>query len=84
MTDKGYSCPCCNFLTLSESPPGTFEICPVCGWEDDDVQFNNPNFSGGANEENLLEARRNYKAFGASAKKHLKEVRAPLPEEIPD
>ena len=34
-----YACPCCGFLTLDEAPPGTFAICPVCFWEDDDVQF---------------------------------------------
>lgn len=81
--EKGYPCPCCGFLTLSESTHETFEICPVCNWEDDDVQFNNPNFFGGANLESLNEARKNYKQFGASSMKYIKDVRAPLPDEIP-
>lgn len=77
------SCPCCGFLTLSEETHETFEICPVCNWEDDDVQFNNPDFRGGANQESLNEAKENYKKFGASAQKYIKAVRAPLPDEIP-
>lgn len=81
--EKGYPCPCCGFLTLSEDTRETFEICPVCNWEDDDVQFNNPNFRGGANQESLNKARENFKKFGASAQKYIKQVRAPLPDEIP-
>mgnify|MGYP001592085601 CR=1 FL=1 len=52
-------------------------------WEDDDVQFNNPNFRGGANEESLNEAQQNYKKFAVSSIKYVKDVRAPLPDEIP-
>ena len=44
MSEK-YPCPCCEYLTYDASPPGTDEMCPVCGWEDDEVQFKNP-FSG--------------------------------------
>ena len=81
--NKGYPCACCGFLTLSEKPPGTFEICPVCFWEDDNIQFNNIDFKGGANVESLNEARQNFKKFGVSSLKFLKQVRPPLPEEIP-
>ena len=80
---KRYPCACCGYLTRSELNYGTFEICPICNWEDDDVQFNNPDFRGGANQESLNEARENYKKFGASAQKYIKAVRPPLPEEIP-
>lgn len=80
---KKFSCPCCGYLTLSELPPGTFEICPVCNWEDDDVQFNDINFKGGANEESLREARQNFKKYNVSSLKFLKQIRAPLPDEIP-
>lgn len=37
-----YPCVCCGFLTLAEPPPGTFEICSVCRWEDDNVQARDP------------------------------------------
>jgi hypothetical protein len=30
-----FHCPCCRYPTLSEQPPGTFEICGICDWEDD-------------------------------------------------
>jgi hypothetical protein len=78
-----YPCPCCGFLTIGEQPPGTFEICSVCFWEDDNVQFDDPDYAGGANKVSLNEARRSFAAFGAKSKEALKFVRKPLPEEIP-
>lgn len=56
--EKKFKCPCCNNVTLQAPPPGTYEICPVCNWEDDEYQYNNPNFSGGANKLSLNEAKR--------------------------
>lgn len=78
-----YPCPCCGYLTISEPPPGTFEICPVCRWEDDDVQFNDIDFRGGANENSLREARRNYKEFKCASIEYKNQVRAPHTDEIP-
>lgn len=77
-----FQCPCCRFKTLPERPPGTFYICPVCGWEDDDVQFRDPNNAGGANRVSLAEARRNYVQFGASTRDEIARVRAPRPDEV--
>ncbi len=81
--NKGYPCACCGFLTMSDAEPGTFEICPICFWEDDRVQFNDIDFTGGANEESLRQARHNFKKFGASSVRFLKQVRTPRPNEIP-
>lgn len=81
--ERGYPCPCCRYLTRSEPNYGTFEICPVCNWEDDYVQFNDPDFKGGANEESLTEARENFRKFSASSKKYIQEVRSPVSDEIP-
>lgn len=53
-----YPCPCCGFLTFGE-PPGSYEICDVCGWEDDHVQLAHPACRCGANGESLLEAQVN-------------------------
>ena len=50
-----YPCPCCGFASFSE-PPGSYEICTVCGWEDDHVQLRNPDMSGGANHDSLRAA----------------------------
>ncbi|MEH7657210.1 CPCC family cysteine-rich protein, partial [Bacillus velezensis] len=33
-----YTCPCCGYRTIEEEPPGTYEICNICYWEDDEVQ----------------------------------------------
>jgi hypothetical protein len=48
-------CPACGFLVVAGSY-GTYEICAVCGWEDDGVQLANPTSGGGANRESLVEA----------------------------
>ncbi len=82
MTDS-YPCPCCRFLTLSEKPPGTFEICPVCRWEDDYAQYNNPSLVGGANKVSLNQAQENYREFGAVSRDDVAFVRKPLVEEYP-
>jgi rubrerythrin len=49
-------CPVCGALCLEEK--GAYEICPVCGWEDDPLQRREPNFAGGANKMSLNEAKR--------------------------
>lgn len=41
---------------------GTFDICPVCGWEDDPAQSRDPTLTGGANEMNLNDARAAWQA----------------------
>lgn len=78
-----FPCACCGNLTMSENESGTFEICPVCFWEDDNVQYNNIDFEGGANQESLRQARENFKIFGASSKRYLTDVRPPTRDEIP-
>lgn len=55
-----YKCPCCENETLLEPPPGTYQICPICHWEDDDAQFMNPDYRGGANKRSLNEAKKKY------------------------
>jgi hypothetical protein len=50
-----FPCPACGFLTF-EQPAGSYELCPVCNWEDDPVQLIYPGMSGGANKESLYEA----------------------------
>ena len=77
-----FPCPCCGFLTLREKPPGTFTVCPVCFWEDDATQFNDPDHTGGANRSSLRHARENYSVFGASDPEFLPNVRQPFPEEF--
>ncbi|MBR0051781.1 MAG: hypothetical protein IJK10_08200 [Firmicutes bacterium] len=49
-------CPCCGRYIFDEK--GGYEICPVCGWEDDPVQRREPDLAGGANKLSLNEARK--------------------------
>jgi len=79
-----WACACCGYLTLSEDPAvGTYEICPVCFWEQDSVQEADPDYRGGANAPSLNDARANYARIGASQSRLLPHVRAPLPDELP-
>jgi hypothetical protein len=77
-----YKCVCCGNCTLDSEPPGTFEICPVCYWEDDNVQFDDPDYEGGANSISLNKARENYKRIGAISTDCLEHTRKPLEDEI--
>lgn len=79
---RGHPCPCCGFLTRTDEAYGTFDICPVCGWEDDNVQARDPDYRGGANKESLNEAREMYRTTG-KCDTNIK-VRDPLPNECPD
>ncbi len=68
-------CPCCGYKTLSEK--GGYDICPICFWEDDNVQFEDPDYEGGANIVSLRQAQKNFIEFGASEKRFTKNVRKP-------
>ena len=63
-------CPCCDFATIESY--GDFDICPVCGWEDDGA---NPEIAshldggeGGPNGKTLREGRREFAAMVSSNK----------------
>lgn len=81
MSEK-YICPCCDFRTLDEPPSGTFDICTICFWEDDNVQLNNPDYAGGANQASLNQARENFREFGACELRCKEYVRKPTMEEV--
>lgn len=79
-----YACPCCGYQTLNDEPPGTYDICGICFWEDDGVQFNDPDYEGGANTVSLRQAQQNYARFGACDQGSLKFVRSPNEKDIKD
>jgi hypothetical protein len=83
MSERRYPCPCCGYLTLPEPPTGTFELCQVCFWEDDNIQFDDPDYEGGANKVSLRQARENFREFGVSELQFKSNVRPPRPDEIP-
>jgi anaerobic ribonucleoside-triphosphate reductase len=53
MNQKNKNCNCCGFPTLPAD--SLFEICPICGWQDDSVQNDDPDYAGGANTQSLNE-----------------------------
>jgi hypothetical protein len=83
MTDELYPCPCCGYLAFG-GPPGSYEICKICFWEDDAVQLRFPDLAGGANAVSLVEAQRNYAAIGVSEARFRTHVRALGPEDARD
>ena len=52
----GQICPVCGAHQFEEDD--NFEICPICGWEDDGLQRDEPDLSGGANKMSLNQARK--------------------------
>jgi len=70
-----FPCPCCGHLVFS-GVPGSYDICPVCWWEDDLVQLRWPQFGGGANHPSLVEAQKTYVTMGASDARLVKHVRS--------
>ncbi|MEZ5427781.1 MAG: CPCC family cysteine-rich protein [Pyrinomonadaceae bacterium] len=54
MAEQEYPCPSCGFLIFDE-PPGSYDICSICGWEDDHVQLKYPFMTGGANGGSLFD-----------------------------
>ncbi len=45
---------------------GEYDICPICFWEDDPFQSEDPDLDGMANSISLNQAKENYKKFGAA------------------
>jgi hypothetical protein len=66
-----FTCPVCGFIVFSE-PSGSFDICPVCQWEDDHVQLAYPGLGGGANGASLWDYQ---KVFFANHSLDLKRYR---------
>lgn len=51
-------CPVCGKFEFEEY--GDFDICPVCNWENDNLQYDEHNYSGVANHLSVNEARIEY------------------------
>lgn len=51
-------CPVCNKYFFDEED--NYDICPVCGWENDGIQYKDHNYAGGANNLSVNECRIEY------------------------
>lgn len=60
-----YPCPCCGYLVFDEEP-GSYDICKVCGWEDDLSQLRFATMGGGANRASLVECQQRFIASNAA------------------
>lgn len=76
----GYPCPCCGHLTFAE-PSGSYEICPVCFWEDDLVQFRWPDLPAVPNRTSLIEAQKTFQQVGACQERLISNVRPATPDQ---
>jgi hypothetical protein len=79
-----YTCPCCGYKTLDRKPPGTFQVCKICFWEDDTIQYYDPEYNGGANEISLREAQHNFLKIGASRERFKECAHKPTRGDIKD
>ena len=78
-----YPCPCCGHETFAD-PVGSFDICPICFWEDDVVQLAFPDMAGGANKCSLIEGQRNFEQLGACELPLKLHVRNPQATDLRD
>ena len=77
-----YRCYCCGNYTLEDDSD---DICPVCWWQDDIIQREEPDYTGGPNHGiSLNVAKQNFRLFGVIDKEYIKDVRKPMPEELPE
>lgn len=79
-----FACPCCGYKTFTEQPNGSYDICPVCFWEDDLIQLNDPTYEGGANRVSLRQGQKNFIEFGACEREMIENVRQPKKDEQRD
>ena len=67
-TDKKIPCPICGNMAFEEE--GDFDICEVCGWENDDTALDYPDESSGPNEKWSVNAARKAWASGETLFEH--------------
>ena len=64
---KGY-CPCCGYKTFEPGKYNTYNICPICSWEDESLIKTVVEEGGGANNVSLVQAQKNFKDLQSAEK----------------
>lgn len=59
--DNMLLCPVCGRYRFEKK--NSFEICPYCKWENDEIQRKDPEYIGGANNISLNEYKEQYNAM---------------------
>ena len=67
-----HQCACCDHFTLENR--GQYDICPVCFWEDDGLDVDQPDAHSGPNQMSLREGRHNFELVGACEARHTVHV----------
>ncbi|HEY9853379.1 MAG TPA: DUF6714 family protein [Leptolyngbyaceae cyanobacterium] len=84
-SENRYPCPCCGYKTLDAKPPGTYLICPICFWEDNEDMTDEYEYNwSSSNQVSLRQAQRNFIEFGACEQHWLNDVRAPTVDDVRD
>ena len=78
-----YPCPCCGYQVFSEAA-GSYDICPICFWEDDLVQLVFPDMGGGANYFSLISSQSSFNLHRACEERFIENVRHPEITDIRD
>jgi len=67
-------CPVCGKFAFAEHD--NYDVCPFCGWENDEIQSSMLDDDGSPNNVSLEDARKNYAKFGAKNKESIPLVKA--------
>jgi len=82
MMKSKYPCPCCGYMVF-EDCPGSYDICPICYWEDDLTQLRFQRTTG-ANHVSLVEGQRNYDRDGVCELRFRSHVRVATASDVRD
>ncbi len=59
-----HQCPCCDYFSLHRR--GSYDVCPVCYWEDDGLGLGDMDVVSAPNHITLRQARESFRRCGAA------------------